>query len=180
MIPPEVLRDMSVIAEIVNQGETVPGGIDRDWISGLIARYGMTYDKPPTERDCQELEQAGADFRIIFTLDTPGLADFANRTLDRIRFSPRVKNHGGYGWHIHHYDTDFPLARRIRSSTAMSVMSLIIHQEDSRLKVCRAPGCQRVFVDATRNGSKIYCDAKTCGNRANVANFRAKAAATSG
>ena len=43
-----------------------------------------------------------------------------------------------------------------------------------RLRVCAASGCQRVFVDTSRNRSRRYCNPDICGNRTNVAAFRAR------
>lgn len=174
MIPDEVVRDLSVMADLVNAGENRAGSITVPWLRDLARRYGMTYDREITDRDCRKLGAIARDFRPIFSMAEDELATFVNAAMSEVSFSPRLMNHGGFGWHIHYYDEDFPLDRRIRSSTAMSVMSLIIHHETVRLKVCKAAGCGKVFVDSTRNASKVYCDVKTCGNRSHVANFRAK------
>jgi predicted RNA-binding Zn ribbon-like protein len=135
----------------------------------------MTYPRAITERDRDRLDGIAKEFRVIFSMPQDELARFSNAVLETIRFSPRIMNHGGFGWHIHYYDDDFSFDERIRSNTAMSIMSLIIHGEAERLKTCKAATCDNVFVDTTRNASKVYCDVKTCGNRAHVANFRAKA-----
>jgi hypothetical protein len=36
------------------------------------------------------------------------------------------------------------------------------------------PDCDQVLVDLSRNRSKRYCDARTCGNRVHVAAYRAR------
>ena len=41
-------------------------------------------------------------------------------------------------------------------------------------RACAAPGCSRVFVDESRNRSRVYCDSRTCGNRMHVAAYRAR------
>jgi len=175
MIPSEVIRDLSVVAEIANSAGKTPEGLSVSWINDLIDRYGMTYPRAITERDRDRLHEIAKEFRVIFSMPQDELANFSNAVLEKTRFSPRIMNHGGFGWHIHYYDDDFSFDERIRSNTAMSIMSLIIHGEAGRLKTCKAETCGNVFVDTTRNASKVYCDVKTCGNRAHVANFRAKA-----
>ena len=45
-------------------------------------------------------------------------------------------------------------------------------EEVERLRVCEAPDCEAVLLDLSRNRSKRYCDARTCGNRLNVAAYR--------
>jgi predicted RNA-binding Zn ribbon-like protein len=42
-----------------------------------------------------------------------------------------------------------------------------------RLGVCTAPGCDRVFVDTSRNGTRRYCST-SCQNRVKTAAFRAR------
>jgi predicted RNA-binding Zn ribbon-like protein len=42
-----------------------------------------------------------------------------------------------------------------------------------RLGICTAPACDRVFVDASRNGTRRYCST-SCQNRVKTAAFRAR------
>jgi len=41
-----------------------------------------------------------------------------------------------------------------------------------RLKICRDPGCGRMFLDRSRNRSGVWCDMAVCGNRAKARTFR--------
>ena len=43
-----------------------------------------------------------------------------------------------------------------------------------RLRLCARDDCDDVFVDASRNRSRRFCDPATCGNRAHVAAYRAR------
>ena len=47
----------------------------------------------------------------------------------------------------------------------------------SRLKLCAADDCRHAFVDRSRNRSATWCSMATCGNRAKVTAFRARARA---
>jgi predicted RNA-binding Zn ribbon-like protein len=42
-----------------------------------------------------------------------------------------------------------------------------------RLGVCAGPGCERVFVDVSRNGSRRFCGT-ACQNRVKAADYRAR------
>lgn len=42
----------------------------------------------------------------------------------------------------------------------------------ARVRRCADPRCPRVFLDATRNGRRRWCEMRTCGNRAKAARFR--------
>ncbi|WNV73872.1 CGNR zinc finger domain-containing protein [Geodermatophilus sp. DSM 44513] len=44
----------------------------------------------------------------------------------------------------------------------------------SRVKACRGADCGWVFVDASRNRSRRWCEMASCGNRAKTATFRAR------
>jgi predicted RNA-binding Zn ribbon-like protein len=46
-----------------------------------------------------------------------------------------------------------------------------------RLKLCAAEDCRHAFVDRSRNRSATWCSMATCGNRAKVMAFRARARA---
>jgi predicted RNA-binding Zn ribbon-like protein len=41
-----------------------------------------------------------------------------------------------------------------------------------RLKVCPADDCQWAFYDRSRNRSAVWCDMRSCGNRAKVRSYR--------
>lgn len=45
----------------------------------------------------------------------------------------------------------------------------------SRIRVCTATGCDRVFLDTTRGRNRAWCDMATCGNRSKVRAHRARA-----
>ncbi len=176
MLPAEVTRDLFVVAELVNAAHSGGDGIDLRLIDDIRRRYGMTYRRPVTAHDRDQIAALALRFRSIFGASVDELARIANAELADLSFSPRIFNHEeGYGWHIHFFGDDFDLAERLRSTSAMSVMSLIIHGETQRLKCCSAEDCHNVFIDTTKNLSKIYCDPKTCGNRTHVAAFRARA-----
>lgn len=47
-----------------------------------------------------------------------------------------------------------------------------------RLKVCKNPGCRWLFVDRTKNQSRVWCDMSACGNRAKVGRFMRRQSVT--
>ncbi|QPP10794.1 CGNR zinc finger domain-containing protein [Streptomyces bathyalis] len=49
---------------------------------------------------------------------------------------------------------------------------------EQRFRACSAPTCRGAFIDTTRPGRRRYCMPGLCGNRVNVANHRARRAAT--
>ncbi|MGX7682025.1 CGNR zinc finger domain-containing protein [Jatrophihabitans sp. DSM 45814] len=90
---------------------------------------------------------------------------------------PYLTRHDEWDWHLHVTEPDAPLVERIGAEAAMGFVDLIRSNELSRLRHCAADDCDAVLVDFSRNSSRRYCDTGNCGNRANVAAYRARKAA---
>ena len=87
---------------------------------------------------------------------------------------PYLSKHDEYDWHLHVTRPDAPLAHRIGAEAAMGFLDLIREDRLDRLKFCAADDCSDVLVDLSKNKSKRYCDTGNCGNRTNVAAYRAR------
>ncbi len=57
---------------------------------------------------------------------------------------------------------------------AYSAVELLLSEEIGRVKLCEADDCGWLFVDASRNRSRRWCDMAGCGNVAKVRRFRAR------
>ncbi|PHX66060.1 MAG: hypothetical protein CK550_01510 [Gemmatimonadetes bacterium] len=55
-----------------------------------------------------------------------------------------------------------------------SAADSLVAVELLRVRRCADPRCHRVFLDATKNGLRRWCDMGTCGNRAKAARHRAR------
>jgi predicted RNA-binding Zn ribbon-like protein len=55
---------------------------------------------------------------------------------------------------------------------AHSAMEILTGGELGRLRECAADDCGWLFIDTTRNRSRVWCSMKSCGNRAKVARYR--------
>ena len=55
-----------------------------------------------------------------------------------------------------------------------SAADALILGELARVRRCADPRCRRVFLDATKNGRRRWCDMAACGNRAKAARHRSK------
>ena len=53
---------------------------------------------------------------------------------------------------------------KLGRAAAVSAMKLLDESLRSRVKIC--PGCDWLFVDRSKNRSRIWCDMAVCGNRA--------------
>lgn len=126
--------------------------------------------------DADQLEQVRvirSVLRSLWTTDEVAAVEQVNELLRSHGALPQLVRHSGFDWHIHAIDTDSPLADRIVVEHAMAMVEVIRDHELFRLKFCAAEDCDNVLVDLSRNRSRRFCDAG-CGNRANVAAYRAR------
>jgi len=89
------------------------------------------------------------------------------------RALPQLVRHDGFDWHIHATDEQTPLAVRMTVEYAMAMIDLVRAKDLDRLDRCAGPDCDSLVLDLSRNRSRRFCDAG-CGNRANVAAYRAR------
>lgn len=57
----------------------------------------------------------------------------------------------------------FPKAEHLANATAHSALSLLTDEPRQRLRICG--NCGWLFIDRSRNRSRIWCDMAVCGNR---------------
>ena len=92
--------------------------------------------------------------------------------------APQLMKHDGWDWHLHATTPEAPLADRMSTEAAMALVDVIRSKEMDRMLVCAAEDCDAVVLDLSRNRSKRYCDTGNCANRAHVAAYRARQAAS--
>jgi len=54
---------------------------------------------------------------------------------------------------------------------AEAAADLLCEADLSRVRRCAHPACVLYFLDGTKNGTRRWCDMRTCGNRANAAAY---------
>ncbi len=128
-----------------------------------------------TEAERESVRALRTRLRALWTASGPDeAAELVNAILAESDARPYLARHDGWDWHLHVTHPEAPLADRMAAEAAMSVLDLIRGGALNRLKICAAPDCDDVLVDLSKNSSKRYCDARNCGNRANVAAYRAR------
>ena len=84
------------------------------------------------------------------------------QTLGRTRI---VRRGPGFGWEWKSGDDALD---RLLWPVVRSASEVLTSTDVAAVRVCAAPGCGRLFLDASRNGSRRWCDMAVCGNRAKV------------
>ena len=128
-------------------------------------------------RDAAELASVHAlraELAGLWTADEDTAVEGVNRLLREARALPQLLKHDEWDWHLHVTRPDAPLADRIAAEAAMAFLDLIRADALGRLRICAAEDCEDVLIDLSKNSSKRYCDTGNCGNRTNVAAYRAR------
>jgi len=69
-------------------------------------------------------------------------------------------------------DDDASLADAILTPVVRSAVDLVTSDAIRRVRHCADATCGWLFLDATRSGTRRWCDMKVCGNRNKVRRFR--------
>lgn len=137
--------------------------------------------RPVTDAEAAELAELAVRLRQVFTAAEDGavdrVADLVNALLRDYRSFPQLSRHDGEPWHLHFSSSVSGPGREWGAGCATGLAVVVDGQATGRLGVCRAEGCDRVYVDVSRNASRRFCS-EACLNRTKVAAFRARARAT--
>jgi predicted RNA-binding Zn ribbon-like protein len=171
-------RSLATVVDLVNTSavcggvEGLPGAASmRDFVVShhISGVHDRDFD------DVAAVHAVREQFRSVFGLRDPvAVATRVNILVAEAPVCPRLTNHDEYSWHIHYFAPGAALADHIAVDGGMALAQVVAADETQRLRVCDAPDCQSVLIDLSRNRSKRYCDARTCGNRLNVAAYRAR------
>jgi predicted RNA-binding Zn ribbon-like protein len=169
-------RALAEAAALVNTA-----GLDGDTLVTLADLDDFLARSPYSgvvRRNHEELESVRAlrpRLRKFWTIkDRDEAAALVNQILDEADARPYLARHDEWDWHLHVTRPDAPLADRIAAEAAMAFLDLIRADALARLRICAADDCEDVLVDLSKNSSKRYCDTGNCGNRTNVAAYRAR------
>jgi len=69
---------------------------------------------------------------------------------------------------------DASFSSKLTALTAIGLARLLTTRETDRFRTCDGDGCDKVFIDVSKNASRRYCDSQTCGNRLHAARYRAR------
>lgn len=103
-------------------------------------------------------------------------AEAVNRLLRETGARPQLDRVPGEPWQVHFHGADDTYGVGWTAGCATALALAVGSELAGRLGVCRAPHCDRVYVDASRNSVRQFCSA-ACQSRVKAAAFRARQAA---
>lgn len=167
------LRTTAALVNTLRAGEDLLGTPDD--LDAFLDEWELTGRR---DHSAAELEQVCAlRLRLRAIWEATGeeqAVDLVNRMLADSNARPRLTRHDRWDWHLHVSELDDPLVDRIAAEAAMALVDVVRVGDLDRLRICAADDCDAVLVDLSRNRSRRYCDVGNCGNRANVAAYRAR------
>lgn len=139
-----------------------------------LRQYGA-FSVPLSGRDRAGLRQWAHHLHAVFDSDdAPTAANLLNQLLDVVPTHAYIDSREGRGLYVNFAPPEASPLQRVQASTVMGLSLLICDYGMTRLGVCRAGGCECVYVDVSRNAQRRFCS-ESCANRTNVAAFRARA-----
>jgi predicted RNA-binding Zn ribbon-like protein len=130
-------------------------------------------DWKPAARDLHEVRAIRSRLRDVFEADgEAGAAAVLNDLLSDMNAVPRIGIHGP-GPHLHFESDEGSPARYLGAITAMGLTVALIEGGFERLGICHSGTCDDVFVDNSKNRSRLHCS-DTCTTREAVAAHRAR------
>jgi predicted RNA-binding Zn ribbon-like protein len=163
-------------AALVNTLSVVTGEDELKTIDDLDAwldEHEFTGSREHTTAELEAVRDLRPRLRQIWTADEDDAVAAVNELLAEAGALPQLVRHDGWDYHLHATAPDAPVATRLAVEAAMALVDVIRARQADRLRICAADDCQDVVIDLSKNRSRRYCDAG-CGNRANVAAYRAR------
>lgn len=174
----ETERALARVVELVNTDTTDDTLLeDPADLQSFIGTHDSSEVGAESRTDLAAVRRLQERFRAAFTAtsDTEAAA-LVNDLLGASPVTPRLSVHDGYAWRLRLLTPAAQLAERLAVDGALALADVIARGERDRLRTCEADGCDQVLVDLSRNRSRRYCDARTCGNRTHVAAYRRRRA----
>jgi len=125
--------------------------------------------------DAERLDGVVQQVRPVFDAvargDLDAAAEQVNALLRATEARPRLDKLGDGGWSLHFHGPDVTVSRGWAAGLAAGLAVALGSDLAGRLGVCDAPACDRVYVDASRNGGRRFCSTR-CQNRVKAAAHR--------
>jgi predicted RNA-binding Zn ribbon-like protein len=148
-------------------------------LDAFVAEWGWTGSRRHTKAELDAVRALRPRLRRVWAEDEDGAVRIVNQLLRESSALPQLVKHDEWDYHLHSTSPEQPLADRMAVEAAMAFVDVIRSGQLDRLRVCAAADCDDVLVDLSKNRSRRFCE-KGCGNRANVAAYRARLASGAG
>ena len=154
---------------------------DRDDLVELLVSRQWLHDQS-SDRDATVLRRFQRELRPVFEAsdvgDVSGVIRGLNELMEKHPITPMISDHDPDDLHLHVATRSASVSELLIGEALLGLSTLVCDLGPTRLGVCAASKCARVFVDTSPNQSRRYCSDR-CSSRANVAAYRARQKAES-
>jgi len=154
---------------------------DRDDLVALLTGRQWLHEQS-TERDATVLRRFQRELRQVFEAsaeaDVAGVIEGLNALMEKHPVTPMISDHDPDDLHLHVATRSASVSELLIGESLLGLSTLVCDLGATRLGVCSATKCARVYVDTSPNQSRRYCSER-CSSRANVAAYRARQRAES-
>ncbi len=164
---------LGTAAALINSAEDPDSLATVEQLDSFLDEFEMTGRRDNTARELADVRRLRAVLRPLWTQGEAEVAGLCNVLLRQAGALPQLVRHDHWDWHLHAIENDRPVVDRLAVETAMAMVDVLRAGELERLRECAAEDCGGVVLDLSKNRSRRYCD-RGCGNRANVAAYRAR------
>nr|GLK37993.1 hypothetical protein GCM10017611_48580 [Rhodococcus wratislaviensis] len=149
---------------------------DGESLHAFLTEHGIVPgDRPPTGADLDAVRALRTRVRdIVAAPNEEAIVDGANQLLRVACTAPFLGRHDGtWTWHLE-TAPESTLADDLAVVIGTGLLGTVASLGPNRFRSCESPSCNGIFVDTSRAGRRRFCMPQVCGNRVNVANFRAR------
>jgi predicted RNA-binding Zn ribbon-like protein len=167
---------LSAAAELVNTAHETPDALAEPAdVLAFVERWSYTGRIVGDQEELMAVRAVRPRLERLWRADRDEIVAETNAMLRETGALPQLVRHDTWDYHLHAEPPGAGLAVRILVETAMAMVDVVRMDELGRLRVCAADDCDDVLIDLSKNRSRRFCGSG-CGNRANVAAYRARKA----
>jgi predicted RNA-binding Zn ribbon-like protein len=166
------LNAAAALVNSAHDGESLP---DVTALDAFVAQWRWTGERAHDTAELAAVRALRSRLKQLWTAEEDDAVELVNDMLREANALPQLIKHDEWDYHLHATPSDAGLDVRMMVEAAMAFVDVIRMKELARLRVCAAEDCADVLVDLSKNRSRRFCDSG-CGNRMNVAAYRARQA----
>ncbi|TPQ17516.1 CGNR zinc finger domain-containing protein [Streptomyces sporangiiformans] len=155
---------------------TTPAALTQFLTEHGIHLDAVTQGRRPTEEDLDQVRALRQEVRTILEAATEeDVVNAATALVTRAGIGPSLHRDadGRWQWYVA-TSSNASLADELAVLMGTGLLGALRTLSHDRFRHCTAPACNGMFVDTSKAGRRRYCMPDICGNRRNVANYRAR------
>ncbi|MGH8877728.1 MAG: CGNR zinc finger domain-containing protein [Stackebrandtia sp.] len=152
-----------------------PGALAAFLVEHGLRPEALEHTCSPSRRDLNEVHSLRRRVRSILEATQDDAVEGASGLVAGAGRGPRLLRDDDRAWQWYLMtEPHTRLADELGVLIGIGLLGVIHNLGHSRFRPCESPVCNGVFVDSSKAGRRRYCMPEICGNRLNVAKYRAR------